>query len=276
MKIAVCGCGWLGGALAKALSQDGYPVIGTKRDRKAAMQLMQWGIEGFPMQLPLTTPAQIQALLPVLSCDVMVINIAAGRSNIDKTLHYQNILSLSGAALQAGCQRVIFVSTTSVYDGHTGRVNEADDVKPVTESAIVHVKIEQALRQQWGDKLTILRLSGLIGEDRHPVTFLSGRKAIKHGNSPVNLIHREDCIAAIKAIINNPVVYPVLHLAASQHPTRKDYYTKMAMQLSLPLPEFDVDDKEEGKVIDASHTLAWLGIQLRYDHLLLASDSMKR
>ncbi|PSV33120.1 MULTISPECIES: sugar nucleotide-binding protein [unclassified Photobacterium] len=271
MNIAICGCGWLGLPLAKALYKKGHNVYGTKRNEREANALSAYGIHGVPMQLPLTEDVQVSSLATMLASDVMVINIAAGRNSIDKEQHYQNVLSLSNAAYQSGCQRIIFISTTSVYDGRKGRVAEDDDVMPLTDSALTHVKIENSLRTQWGDQLTIVRLSGLIGEDRHPVKFLAGRNALKGGSNPVNLIHLEDCVAAIVRLVGIKDSMPVLHLASDFHPTRSKYYTQMAKQLSLPLPEFLPDDESStAKVIDAAKTLTNLGYVLKHRDLMLS------
>ena len=271
MNVAVCGCGWLGLPLAKALYKHGYNVYGTKRKKIDANALTSFGIHGVPMQLPLTEGDQLSSLAALLSSDVMVINIAAGRNSIDKEQHYQNVLSLSNAAYQSGCQRIIFISTTSVYDGRKGRVTEDNDVMPLTDSALTHVKIENSLRAQWGDQLTIVRLSGLIGNDRHPVKFLAGKNGVKGGSNPVNLIHLEDCVAAIVRLIGLKDTMSVLHLASDFHPTRREYYTQMAKQLSLPLPNFLPDDESStAKVIDAAKTLMNLGYALKHRDLMLS------
>ena len=271
MNVAICGCGWLGLPVAKALYKEGYNVYGTKRNEREANALSACGIHGMPMQLPLIGDDQLSSLATLLSSDVMVINIAAGRNSIDKEQHYQNVLSLSNAAYQSGCQRIIFISTTSVYDGRKGRVTEDDDVMPLTDSALTHVKIENSLRAQWGDKLTIVRLSGLIGEDRHPVKFLAGKDGLKGGSNPVNLIHLEDCVAAIVRLIGFKGTMSVLHLASDFHPTRREYYTQIAKQLSLTLPEFSPDDESSvAKVIDAEKTLTNLGYVLKHRDLMLS------
>ncbi|WP_318465962.1 Rossmann-fold NAD(P)-binding domain-containing protein [Photobacterium leiognathi] len=110
MQVAICGCGWLGLPLAKALYQQGYNVYGTKTALADAKLLAQWGINGFQMQLPLETNEQMEYLAPLLASDVMVINIAAGRQSVDKEQHYQNVMSLSHRAKNAGCKRIIFIS----------------------------------------------------------------------------------------------------------------------------------------------------------------------
>jgi hypothetical protein len=102
----------------------------------------------------------------------------------------------------------------------------------------------------------ILRFGGLIGEDRHPIHYLSGRKAIENPNAPINLIHQMDCIGIIEKILeqaqDNKYVWNevlVLNAVAPFHPSRKSYYTQKAMDLNLSLPEFVEDIESVGKII---------------------------
>jgi NAD dependent epimerase/dehydratase family enzyme len=84
----------------------------------------------------------------------------------------------------------------------------------------------------------VVRFGGLIGEDRHPVKFLSGRKNVEQPDSPVNLIHQNDCIGILLTLIEKEIYGEVFNAVAPSHPTRKTYYTKMALSFGLPLPEF--------------------------------------
>ena len=52
---------------------------------------------------------------------------------------------------------------------------------------------------------SILRFGGLAGGDRKAGRFLAGRKDVKNGAAPVNMIHRDDCIGIIHRIIENPL-----------------------------------------------------------------------
>ena len=50
---------------------------------------------------------------------------------------------------------------------------------------------------------TVIRFGGLIGYDRMPGKFLTGKKDLPNGDAPVNLIHRDDCVQIIYQIIKN-------------------------------------------------------------------------
>ncbi|UTV28692.1 NAD-dependent epimerase/dehydratase family protein [Photobacterium atrarenae] len=270
MKISVCGCGWLGLPLARSLVARGYEVYGTQRDPSRAAQLAEFGIRGVPLTLPLPSPqAELApALARLLAAEILVIAVPPGRQEGSDAAFVAKVKSLSQAAQAQGCRRVIFVSTTSVYGDVTGAVDEATQPKPNTASGRAHAELEQWLRRQWQQQLVVLRLSGLIGPGRHPVKYLAGRSGIANGGDPVNLIHLDDCIAAIEAVIGRWPAQPVLHLAAPTHPSRAAYYTQMAQLSGLPLPEFQTITPGGGKWIDARQTCAWLGLTLAHPDLL--------
>lgn len=268
MKVSICGCGWLGLPLAIALKAKNIEVWGSKTTIEGVEQLKEYKINSCLILLPLTEKCA-NSIKPFLHTDVLIIAIPPRRKTLDSKAHIENIMSLSHYAKMAGCQRVIFISTTSVYDQLQGNVTETTIVDPSSDSGILHLKLEQMLRKQWQQKLTVLRLSGLIGPQRHPIKFLAGRKNVTLGKQPVNLVHLNDCIMAIEAIILRQPSMPIMHLAASSHPSRCEYYTKMAQITNLSVPEFiDSSEGEYNKKIDASLTLKALGISLQYDDLL--------
>jgi len=300
MKVSICGCGWLGLPLAKYLVARGIEVYGSKTRADSASQLLQYGIHGIALTIPFantvdenafddknkrdhhsarqlskltdlnksTELAELTELTKFFQTDVLVINVPPRRKTMSGNEHVEAIVSLSDTAKQAGCQRVIFVSTTSVYGGLTGEVVETSIPQPDTESGLAHFNIEQRLRKSWGDNLVVLRLAGLIGPDRHPVKFLAGKEGLAGGEEPVNLVHLDDCIQAIDSIIHQQPSLKVLHLAATSHPTRKQYYTAMASKAGLPEPVFTEDSATGGKFINADNSCRVLGIMLQYDDLM--------
>ncbi|MGR5152283.1 SDR family oxidoreductase [Photobacterium swingsii] len=267
MKVSICGCGWLGLPLAHYLKNQGMQVQGSKRTLADAQALSHNGILGFPLALPLNKEA-VEELNDFFDCDVMVVNIPPGRKTLLSAQYAQSILILCEEAKRKGCRRLIFISTTSVYGDCTGTVSEKTIPMPTTESGKAHYEIEQGLMASWGEQVTVLRLAGLIGPNRHPVKFLSGRGNIQQGGAPVNLIHRQDCIRAITAIIRSQPVQSVFHLAASQHPSRADYYTAMAKLAGLAVPEFTDNCGENEKQVDALFTCEQLGLVLDKDDLM--------
>ena len=99
-------------------------------------------------------------------------------------------------------------------------------------------------------------------EQRHPVKFLAGKCNLKQGNSPVNLVHLEDCIQAITALLMNPDGLRTYHLCAPIHPTRAEYYTKAAVFYDLSIPQFDCSDSDLKRIIMADKICRDLGFAL--------------
>ncbi|OAN18807.1 hypothetical protein A3K86_05125 [Photobacterium jeanii] len=276
--MSICGCGWLGLPLAKHLVSQGFSVKGTKQTPEGAALLQAEGIDGYVLTLPLQESVS-DNLASLWKCDVLVVNVPPGRGSVFADHYYDAILELVTKARAHGCKRVIFISSTSVYGELQGEITEVTSPVPSSISGQTHYQLEQALRTMWGDDLAVLRLSGLIGPKRHPVTFLAGREGITNGGAPVNLIHLDDCIQAITALINRWELLPserTFHLAASAHPSRKTYYSKMAMTVGLPVPQFADEDGSQGKWINAQQTCDWLGLTLANDNLMAGMPELKQ
>ena len=270
-KVSICGCGWLGLPLARHLSQLGLETWGSKQAPEQADKLVERGIHGVALSLPQTL-SHPEALAPQITqffdTDLLVINVPPGRHEGAADDLVAKVKLLSAAAKQHGCRRIVFISTTAVYGGCEGVVDESTVPCPNTPSGKAHYELEQYLLDVWGSEAVVLRLSGLIGPNRHPVRFLSGRQGIENGKDKVNLIHQQDCIAAIVRLIQCWPHQQVLHLAASDHPSREVYYRQMATMAGLPKPEFADSVERKSKVIDASRTLEGLSLTLRHDQLL--------
>ncbi|KKD00645.1 SDR family oxidoreductase [Photobacterium halotolerans] len=272
-RVSICGCGWLGLPLAKHLQQAGYETFGSKQTQEGVDGLVKQGIKGAVVSLPLQKEGHSAALNAFLTADVMVLNVPPGRQTTSADEYRAKIISLSEAAKAAGCQRLIFISTTSVYGDMEGEITELTIPDPVTESGRVHVELEQQLRQVWGDELVVLRLAGLIGPERHPVKFLAGRQGITNGGAPVNLVHLDDVLFAVEAIIARWPAKTTLHLSAPQHPSRQVYYREMARLAGLALPEFQPGG-EQGKWVNASATVQILGLNWRYGDLMALAPEL--
>lgn len=273
-KISICGCGWLGLPLATNLASQGYSVYGSKRNVEDVKTLKIHGIQGVTIQLPLIdTINKIPDLMTFFNTDVLIINVPPGRVENSSEQFKKNVIQLSDLAKQHGTKKIIFISTTSIYAECQGEITEDTPTNPNTESGHAHVWLENELRKHWQDDLVVLRLSGLIGPDRHPAKHIVKRyesmgKALENGLTPVNLIHQQDIIAAIQSIIMQWPERKVLHLAAHTHPTRKQYYQTMAQHLNLTIPKF-INNGEDSKWINAEQSCQALGLTLKYADLMV-------
>ena len=92
-------------------------------------------------------------------------------------------------------------------------------------------------------------MAGLYGPDRHPARFLSGKKNLKNGDAPVNLIHRDDCIAIISQIIEGTISGEIFNCCSDGHPSRKEFYTKASIVAKLPPPHFLEENTFSFKIV---------------------------
>ena len=98
-------------------------------------------------------------------------------------------------------------------------------------------------------RTTVIRFGGLIGPNRHPVTMLSGRQELSNGNHPVNLIHLDDCIRIIIAVLQNSWWNETFNGVYPEHPTKQEYYTSEAHKRGLQIPDYKEDNSIGGKKI---------------------------
>jgi NAD dependent epimerase/dehydratase family enzyme len=79
---------------------------------------------------------------------------------------------------------------------------------------------------------------------------LAGRQNLENPHGPINLIHLDDCVSIIQKIIEKEVWNETLNAVAPFHPSRKDYYTQKAIELSLATPQF-CNEPSFGKTINS-------------------------
>jgi nucleoside-diphosphate-sugar epimerase len=122
-----------------------------------------------------------------------------------------------------------------------------------------HVQTENQLRKEFGQRLTIVRLAGLVGAGRFPVRMMSKSGKIYNGDEYCNLIHLDDAVGIIAFLIGENPRVEILNACAPQHPPKGEYYTAMAERLSVPAPVFEKGPT--GKFIQSD-----LSISLGYEY----------
>ena len=170
---------------------------------------------------------------------------------IPKKVFVEKIKNLIPFIEKSTVQKVLFVSSTSVYGDANNLITEETIPNPDTESGKQLLNAEKLLQENPNFATTILRFGGLIGEDRHPVKFLAGKENLENPDAPVNLIHKKDCIAIIEEIINQSKWNEVFNAVAPFHPTREEYYTKKAIERGLIEPKFNSEKSDIKKIISS-------------------------
>ncbi len=248
-NISILGCGWLGLPLAKSLLDKGFSVKGSTTSADKIPTLENAGIQAFQMELTeVGIAGDINWFLK--DSEILIIDVPPKLRGNSSENFVKKIENLIPFIKSAKIQKVIFISSTSVYNDEFSTVTEITPTKPDTESGKQLLEVEKLLLLSLSDfKTTIIRFGGLVGEDRHPVYHLAGKQNLENPNAPINLIHQIDCMGIIEKIIEKDCWNTTFNAVAPFHPTRKDYYTKKAAELGLSLPQFSESSAAFGKTI---------------------------
>ncbi len=243
--ISILGCGWLGLPLAIDAIAKGSIVKGSTTTESKLEKLKSKGIIPYLIKLGDTSE---ETYIDFLSeSEVVIINFPPRRISNIVAIYQEQIKSI--LPYISTDQKILFISSTSVYQNINGEVSETLALSPEKESGKACAAVEQLLQEQLGNRVTIIRLSGLIGDDRLPGRFLANKKEVQNGEAPINVIHRDDCIGLINAVIEKNAWGEVINGCADKHPMRKEYYTLAAQKIGLVPPTFMEQEKVAYKII---------------------------
>lgn len=234
--IGILGCGWLGTALAKVLLEQGFKVRGTVRKQEKMQALQKLGVDCFQLNIEETKLTGNIAFFDRLHS--LIVCIPPGLRKNPSTNFIKKIEMLLPYIDPDTMSKIILTSSISVYGPIRGTVDETTTPLPSTESGKQLLIVENLLTKFFGNKMIKLRLGGLISNDRHPIYSLAKKKEIVQASAPVNLIHQTDAVNAIITILQQPNKESLYNIVAPFHPSKKTYYSQLANQWQLSLPNF--------------------------------------
>lgn len=256
-KISILGCGWLGFPLATALLEKEFQVNGSTTSTDKISKLEKAGIHPFLISLETDgVHGEIEDFLRDSS--ILIIDIPPKLRGVNKENFVSKIEALIPFIEKSTVENVLFISSTSVYGDDNDQVTEETILNPDSEGGKQLAIVEALLQSNTHFKTTILRFGGLIGEDRHPIHFLSGRENIDNPDAPINLIHQLDCIGIILRIIEKKSWGEMYNAAAPAHPSREVYYTQKALELNISPPIFNHEQPSIRKTIVADKLITKL------------------
>ncbi len=259
-QISILGCGWLGLPLAEHLIKLQYQIKGSTTSIQKLTNLSSKGVLGTVIVLKEENiEGDIVSFLE--KSEILIIDIPPKLRGLVKENFVTKIAQLIPYIIQSEIKKVIFISSTSVYGDSNTIVTEMSATNPDTEAGIQLLEIESELKSHTEFETTIIRFSGLIGDDRHPIKSLSGKTNIENPDAPVNLVHLNDCIGIITKIIQGNIFGKTYNVAYPFHPSRINYYTTKAQSLGLPLPLFSGEKLSVGKTISSEKLIK----ELSYD-----------
>lgn len=210
-QIGIIGCGWLGRPLADKLSNS-------------------FNVFCFSRETTWKDPLFWQS-------DTIIIAIHT-KDNYLETL--QKIVSSSHPA-----SNIILLSSTSVYREFD---TDVDESAKISKPSLIQEAEDLLLKQR--DSVLILRLGGLMGEDRVAGKWKS---ATDFTDGFVNYIHRDDVIHIIEAMLKKGFNNGIYNLVAPNHPLRSEIHEKNAKKFGVEVGTFKGMSKRRvlsNKIID--------------------------
>lgn len=251
LEISILGCGWLGMPLAFSLMKKGFKVNGSTTSVNKLKTLENEGITPYLIDLDNLENNSSNFL------NVEVLIIAVTTKNID------NFKKLIQKIEKSQVEKVLFVSSTSVYNNSNQTVTEETPIKDCPLG-----NIEQLFKENTSFKTTILRFGGLFGYNRIPANFIPSNREIKNPEGFINFINRDDCISIIEQIILKNVWGEILNACADSHPKRRDFYTLENHKLGRKTPLFDENSINEYKIISSKKLKRLLNYSFSYSDLM--------
>ncbi|RVU40316.1 epimerase [Rheinheimera riviphila] len=263
-KVVIIGCGWLGQQLGTLLAAQGFLVYGS-RQSSAGLAELPAEIQPLLLQLPLHV-LELE-LTGILKDSWLICAIPPAARQQSAADYAQQLQSLVEVATVAGVRGAIHCSSTGVYQGLSGDVDEqsllpnleqselqsmeqspAGNTKPQNCRAAALLEAEQILQQI--PNCFTLRLAGLIGPGRNPARFGQGR-TLSGPQLPVNLVHAADIGRFVLNLLTTTVAphHQLFNLCCPEHPLKADFYHTAAVQAGLPPVSFSAADEPARRIL---------------------------
>lgn len=167
------------------------------------------------------------------------------------------------------CQKVVYISSTSVYGNHTGIVNELSDVDRDCQRAQLRIEAERL----WSARCSavVLRAPALYGSNYglHKSLLEGKYKLPGQGERFTSRIHMEDLARIVLAVFDSDIesgAYPVGDLYPC---TQIELVTWLCARMSIALPASIPSEQahhtlRSDRKVDSSFILSRLGCSLKY------------
>lgn len=155
--------------------------------------------------------------------DFIIVTIPFGRRNNfdDLQKRFHHLIQYIGAYEN----QLILLSTTSIYSESSGEISEENNlIDP-------YYSIENQLKEKY-NQLVILRLGGLMGDDRYLSNYLNFDTP--NLKQVVNHIHYKDVCQIIEKIITANKNNAIYNVVASEHPTKEEVLEYQLNQKIIP------------------------------------------
>ncbi|WP_394176859.1 NAD(P)-binding domain-containing protein [Thalassotalea litorea] len=271
-SVAIIGAGWLGLPLAQSLQDNGCDVLVTATSDAKVATLKAQGLNAVCYQAkPDSDGCENQHnKRQVFAKNVVVICIPPRIRHGDTT--YPEIIAQvvkDANATDSQVSQLILCSSTAVYNGLAGEVDETSSLNMAAEKTAILARAEQQVLTSLIPLPQVIRLGGLIGANRHPGRFFREGRVIPNPESSINFIHQDDVISIISYLIEHTdrLSANIVNVVAPAHPSRRTFYQYAHRVIGRDSPEFSEQVEKQGKVVQPNVLLNH-GYEFKYDDVL--------
>jgi nucleoside-diphosphate-sugar epimerase len=254
-RISILGAGWLGKPLAQALKTAGATLKLATRSTERLAQLSAMNDQN--VQIDLDSLNNHDEIMQFLDADLLIINITY--KNLQNYHRFVEIIE------QSDIKKVVFVSSTSVYKNTQSVVTESSEFED--ENSVV-LQIENIFRNTTLFQTTFIRMAGLVDSRRHPARFFKSGKIVPQSAAPINLIHLDDCIGIIRAVIEQKTWGDTFNACSTTHPTKLEFYSYVRSLVNEQPPTFSDKATLRYKIVSNDKIRQQLAYTLIYPDLM--------
>ena len=221
MEVAILGCGYVGLALCRQLTDAGHGVVGVRRSEDGLDAVADAG--GEPVRADVTDGDALSAIPDV---DALVFAASSGGRGADaaRAVYVEGLKTVIDhfEARENPPDRLVYTSSTGVYGDHDGDwVDETTPLDPQTDKTRVLVEAERVAIERAADHGidgTVARYAGLYGPDRYRLErYLDGPVTAGY----LNMVHRADAAGAVAFLLEEDLARDEVVLVVDDEPVDK-------------------------------------------------------
>jgi len=234
-RILIVGCGYTGLPLALRLQREGHDVSVWVHSEASAASLSIYSFR----QVVIGNVADRAAWQSVRDDFDGVVHIASSGKGGEEAYREVFVRGIEAINAEQPQARRLFVSSTSVYGQTQGEiVTEDSSAEPAVATGLLLRSAEQLALEQGG---IVIRSAGIYGPGRGVLfeKFRRGEAVIEgNGTRWLNMIHRDDLVAAVAHLLNQGVPRQIYNAADDAPVTLLDFYNWCAGYLNKPLAPY--------------------------------------
>ena len=251
-KVSIIGLGWLGEAVALLLQRQGHLVLGSSTRPEKVELFRGKGLDA--IHFALVPNPKGTAYHRLFDSEILIVTLPPRSRHGDGEAYLKQLASLRTLVANSAVKQVIFISSTGIYPNENKEVPYTEE-EQITESNAgnsILYRAEQLMKESPSYALTVLRMGGLMGADRIPGSYFSGKEEVV-GHTRVNFIHQDDAARMIAWVLDQGLWNQTFNGVAPEHPLRREVYAKNASALGIlpPASYLEVADEKEGRWISS-------------------------